>query len=344
MKSLCIAVPKEKGEEVRKTLLDNGLLKRDLAIDRDGEFVYFPIANDEKMKEVHGYNIIEKDFRQLERETKNYKELLDIPDELKLKLPTSFDVVGKVALIKLEDELMGYKDTIGEALLSANKSIETVALDKGVVGEERVRDLEIVAGKKSTVTIHKEYGIELETDPSEVYFSPRLATEHWRVAESVEDDEIVIDMFCGIGPFSILIAKHRNPKKIYAIDINEDAIGYLRRNIRRNKVSNIESHIGDSKIILPALPSSDRIIMNLPHSAFEFVCYAFSNINDNGTIHYYEILDHDTKEKRWNEIEKMASEQGIRIEKLGETEVHTYSPESSLYCFDLKVISGKGNV
>ncbi len=344
MKSLCIAVPKKKGEEIRKALLDNGLLNRELALERDEEVLYIPILGNEIEKDVLGYEVIEKDFQVLERETKSYKELLDISDELKSQLPTSFDIVGKVAIIKLEDELIEHKETIGEALLSANKSIETVALDRGVVGEERIRDLEIVVGEKSTETVHKEYGIELEIDPSKVYFSPRLATEHWRVAESVEDGEVIIDMFCGIGPFSILIAKHRNPKKIYALDINEEAIVYLKRNIKRNKVSNIEPLLGDSKVLIRSLAPSDRIIMNLPHSAFDFLSYAFSNIKDNGTIHYYEILDRDEKEKRWKEIEKMASEQGFKIENLGEREVHTYSPESSLHCFDLKVISGKGDV
>lgn len=344
MKSLYIAVPKKKGEEVRKALLDNGLLNRELAIERDDEFLYFPIIDFEKVNEILGYEVFEKDFQVLEREINSYKELLDIPDELKLQLPTSFDIVGKVAIIKLEDELIAYKKTIGEALLSANKSIETVALDRGIVGEERVRDLEIIAGVESTETVHKEYGIELETDPSKVYFSPRLATEHWRVAETVKDGEIIIDMFCGIGPFSILIAKNRNPKKIYAIDINDEAISYLKRNIKRNKVSNIDPHIGDSKALVPELPPSDRIIMNLPHSAFDFLSYAFSNIKDNGTIHYYEILGHDKKEKRWEEIENIASRVGNKIEKLGEREVHTYSPKSSLYCFDFKVISGKDHV
>jgi tRNA (guanine37-N1)-methyltransferase len=344
MKSLCIAVPKTKGEEVRKTLLDNGLLNRELAIERDGEFVYFPIIGDEKTKEPLGYKVIEKDFQILEKETQSYKELLTLPEELKSLLPTSFDVIGKIAIIKLEEELITHKETIGEALLSANNSLETVAMDRGIIGEERIRDLEIIAGKGSTETIHKEYGIELETDPSKVYFSPRLATEHWRVAETVNDGEIIIDMFCGIGPFSILIAKHRNPKKIYAIDINEDAINYLKRNMERNKVSNIETYVGDSKDLVPKLHPSDRIIMNLPHSAFDFLPYAFSNIKENRIIHYYEILDHEKKEVRWGDIQNTASRKGLKIEKIGEREVHTYSPESSLYCFDLKVISRKANV
>ncbi|UCE37408.1 MAG: class I SAM-dependent methyltransferase family protein [Thermoplasmata archaeon] len=344
MKSPCIVVPKKKGEEVRKALIDKGLLNIELAINRDEEFLYLPLVGGERGKEVLGYEVIERDFQVLERGTKSYKELLDLSDELKSKLPTSFDVVGNVAIIKLQDEVLEYKEIIGKALLSANKSIETVALDRGVVGEERVRNLEVVAGQASTETVHKEYGIELETDPANVYFSPRLATEHWRIAQMVEDGDVVIDMFCGIGPFSILIAKNRKPKMIYAIDINEKAIGYLRKNIERNKVSNIEPTHGDSKVIVPKLEHADRIIMNLPHSAFEYLSSAFSNIKDKGTIHYYEILGHEKKEERWVEIDKEASNRGIKLEKLGEREVHTYSPESSLYCFDFKVSKGKGHV
>jgi tRNA (guanine37-N1)-methyltransferase len=344
MKSLCIAVPKKKGEDVRKALLENGLLNREFAIERDERLLYIPIISGEKENDVLGYEVCEKDFQVLERETKSYKELLDLPDELKSKLPTSFDVIGKVAIIKLEEELFTHKETIGDALLSANKSIETVALDRGVVGEERIRNLEIIAGKRSTETVHREYGIELETDLSKAYFSPRLATEHWRVAETVKDGEVVIDMFCGIGPFSILIAKNRNPEKIYAIDINKEAINYLKRNIKRNKVLSIEPRVGESKIIVQKLPPSDRIIMNLPHSAFDFLSYAFSNIKEKGTIHYYEFLDHDKKEERWGDIQNTASREGLKIEKLGDRIVHTYSPETRLYCFDLKVISGTGNV
>ncbi|MEE9150344.1 MAG: class I SAM-dependent methyltransferase family protein [Thermoplasmata archaeon] len=343
MKSQCISVPSLKGEEVRKALLEKGMLKKNLAIARNDEFIYFPLIRGEERK-VLGYEVIERDFWVLQKRSKNYKDVVEVPENLRASLPSSFDVVGRVAIIKLQDELLGYKKEIGEAILKANKSIETVAIDAGVEGVDRVRRLEIVAGKMSTETIHKEYGIELEIDPIKVYFSPRLATEHWRIAQMVKEGEVVIDMFCGVGPFSIMIAKHRNPKKDYALDVNEEAIHYLKRNIERNKVSNVRALHGDSKILVPNLESADRIIMNLPFSSFEFLPIAISNLKKNGVIHYYEVLSDDKKDDRLEDIVRSARMQDIGIIKLGERAVHTYSPGSSLYCFDLKVDKDDGNV
>lgn len=337
---MCIAVPLHKGEEVRQALLEKELLQTDLTIIRDEEFIYMPI-NIKTEKKILGYVVAEKDFEKRDKTVSNYKEILDIPHEFQSLLPTSFDVIGGLAIIKLPDELMGYKENIGEAILKANKSIETIALDSGVESEERVRKLEIIVGKKVTETIHKEYGIELEIDPSLVYFSPRLATERWRVAQMVKEGEIVIDMFCGVGPFSILIAKHRKPKKIYSIDINENAIHYLNKNISRNKVSNVESLHGDSAVLVPNLEKADRIIMNLPHSSFEFLKIALSNIKSRGIIHYYEILGHDNIEERKKDIFGIAEKHGVRFDVQDEIEVHTYSPNSSLYCLDLMAKYGE---
>lgn len=343
MKSNCIAVPTWKGEEIRKALLEKGILRKNLAIARDDEFVYFPIL-DTKEKRVLEFEVIERNFRELQRRSKNYKDIVEVPEDVRASLPSSFDVIGRVAIIKLPDDLLNYKQEIGEAILKANKSIETVVIDAGVEGEERVRRLEIVAGKTYTQTVHKEYGIELEMDPSKVYFSPRLATEHWRIAQMVEKGEVVLDMFCGVGPFSILIAKHRNPKKIYALDVNEDAIRYLKKNIERNKISNVDALLGDSKVLVPKLESADRIIMNLPFSAFEFLPIALSKVKRNGIIHYYEVLSYEKKDERFKEVVRIAEEQSIRIIKLGERAVHTYSPNSNLYCFDLKVDRDESNL
>ncbi len=342
MKSQCIAVPKKKGEEARKALLKRGLLIRNLNVARDDDFIYFPICSEEK--NVLGYDVLERDFITLDERSKTYKDVINVPKELRDSLPSSFDVIGKVAIIKLPDELLDYKEAVGEAILKANKSIETVAVDAGIDGEVRVRKLKVVAGKNELYTIHKEYGMDLEIDPSKVYFSPRLATEHWRIAQMVGEGEVVIDMFCGVGPFSILIAKHRKPSKVYAVDVNEDAIYYLKKNIERNKAPNVVPLHGDSKVLVPELESADRIIMNLPFSSFEFLPVALSNIKKNGIIHYYEVLGHDKKDDRIEDILRVANGQGIELVSLFDKAVHTYSPDSDLFCFDLKAVRGKGVV
>ena len=137
--------------------------------------------------------------------TNSYKENLDIPKNLKEYLPTSYDVIGNIALIKLPEELLSYKDKIAEAFLKSYKHIRTVCLVKPVSGELRTRDIEVVGGEKNLVTIHKEYGAVFKLDVSKVYFSPRLANERKRIADNVKKNEVIVDMFTGVAPFPIII-------------------------------------------------------------------------------------------------------------------------------------------
>jgi tRNA G37 N-methylase Trm5 len=81
--------------------------------------------------------------------------------------------------------------------------------------------------------------------------------------------------------------------------------------------------------------------MNLPHSVFDFVSTAMSNIKHEGTIHYYEVLGDDRIRRRLEDIENLSEEHGMRVKLIGETEVHTYSPDSSLYCLDLRIEKGE---
>jgi tRNA (guanine37-N1)-methyltransferase len=119
-----------------------------------------------------------------------------------------------------------------------------------------------------------------------------LVTEHARVCSAVKKGEIILDMFAGIGPFSILIAKQKQTQ-VYAVDINPDAIYYLKKNIILNKVENFVFPLeGDIREVLNQIQDQrfDRIIMNLPSKASEFLDVALNFLNSQGTIHYYEFV------------------------------------------------------
>ena len=151
--------------------------------------------------------------------------------------------------------------------------------------------MELIAGKNNPVTIHKEHGTRLKLNVEEVYFSPRLATERKRVSDSVKENENILDMFCGIGPFPVVIAKNNNVN-ITAVDINKNAIKYLNENIRLNKLHNIEAICGDINEVSKNLNKKyDRIIMNLPGLAYEFLDLAMTLTANNGIINYYEFSD-----------------------------------------------------
>ena len=124
----------------------------------------------------------------------------------------------------------------------------------------------------------------------DVYKRQRLATERRRLSQQVADKEIIVDMFTGIGPFSISIAKEHTVK-IYAIDINPDAYKYLKENIKLNKPEGtVIPLLGDVKEVLKGLNiKSDRIIMNLPGTAWSFLDIAIKSLKSGGVLHYYEF-------------------------------------------------------
>lgn len=331
MKSLCVKVEKKQAEATRKKLLEMGVLNKKLMIKRN-DFIYIPLAINVDL----GFEIIEKDFEYKPGEETDYKKIVKIPEKLRQFLPTSFDIAGDIAIIKIGEELLPYKKAVGDALLKAQKKLKTVCVDGGVRNECRIRDLEVVAGEKRTETTHTEYGIKLMVDVSKVYFSPRLASEHYRVAKQVSKNETVTDMFTGVGGFAVMIAKHRKPKKVFAIDINEKAIQYLEENIKINKVKIIVPILGDAKEVIKNIEKADRIIMNLPHKSSQFFDDGLNCLKDKGVIHYYEIIEKDKIKNRISDLEKQGEKNNYKVEVVHLKTVKTYSPTEVMIVLDVK--------
>lgn len=335
MLSKCVVVPRSKGETIRKKLSEEGLLRKDLHIMSSEKEIYIPIAVGPDDDIELCFPITEMDFEEVEQVVKGYKELVLIPEDLKELLPTSFDMIGDICIIKLADELLPHSKKIGEAILGANTNIKVAALDRGVKGEFRTRDLEIIAGEERTTTTHKEFGLRFEMDVAKVYFSPRLAGERKRIAELVEDHEDIIDMFAGVGPFSIMIAKHANPNIIQAIDINPEAFRYLEKNLSKNKVETVYPSLGDARDVIKGLANADRIIMNLPHSSLHFLDTGLEILQPRGMIHLYLMAENSEVDEISEIILKHAGANGYPITIKNRMIIHTYSPTASLYVFDL---------
>jgi len=311
-------------------MTEEGILRKGVRLANDDENVYIPITDEAEVE----YPTVEMDLDEFDIPS-GYRELLNLDPPLQELLPTSFDVIGDVYIVKLEDDLLPHADKIGKAVLDAHKNAEVVALDKGVQGEFRTRDLEVIAGEKRTTTTHREYDLRFEMDLAKVYFSPRLATERKRISDIVRESERVIDMFAGVGPFSIMIAKFSKPGNVYAIDKNPDAINYLINNIKINRINKVAPMLGDARDVISALKSADRIIMNLPHSAIDFLDVGLSAVKPGGCIHLYSIVEKDALGEVDLLIRSMTEKNGKKVASINVHEVHTYSPSSCLYCFDI---------
>jgi len=336
VRTICLKVPRGEAEFTRKKLLSLGALDISRRIRGEGDFILLPIMEGE-VPDL-GFEVVERDLQERELAETDYRALVDVPPELRERLPVSFDIIGDVAIVRLDDDMVDLGPKIGEALLRTFPRLRTVALDRGVKGELRVRDLEVVAGENRTETVHTEYGIRLLIDPAKVYFNPRLSNERWRIASLVREGETVVDMFAGVGPFSIMIAKHAQPGTVYAMDLNHDAVEYMRENIRMNKVTNVVPIEGDSRQLVFDVPCADRIIMNLPHSARDFFADALTRLKLGGIIHFYTICEREDIGPILDRMVTEAAGMGVLITILREEELKTYSPSMSVFSADIGLV------
>jgi tRNA (guanine37-N1)-methyltransferase len=205
---------------------------------------------------------------------------------------SSYDVIGDIIIMKIPNSLQHKKYTIGKLLLENMKHVKCVFLQTSSVdGDFRLRRLELLAGADRTVTEYHEHGCRFKVDVGKVYFSPRLSTERHRIAERVRDNELITNMFAGVGTFSILIAKQNPCSTVFSIDSNPKANNLCLVNARLNKVQDrVFPLCGDAKYIAGNLLAglSDRVLMPLPEKAKEFVDSAVACLkNKSGSIHYF---------------------------------------------------------
>ena len=329
----CVRVPKREGEQVRSALFESGQLDLSARIRAEGDCLLIPVLCDSYMD----YEAVDAEMQVQEQRPTDYRDVADVPDDLREHLPSSFDVVGDVAMIKLPDELKPYATQIGEALLSVNRSIRIVFEDHGVKGEFRIRDLERIAGEGTSETVHKEFGVRLYTDPSRVYFNPRLSSERSRIAHLVRDGETVIDMFGGVAPFGTVMCRLARPKVVYSIDLNPDAEHFARMNAERNHISNLNPMTGDSSELVYGLPMADRIIMNLPQIADRFLPIALDRLEHGGVIHMYKIIERADVQSLLDRMTSDAAGRGQTI-RIDCSELKSYSPTMCVLAMDIHLV------
>ena len=257
------------------------------------------------------------------------------------ELISSFDQIGDIIIVRIPDSLLAKKKLIGETLLNEVKIAKSVFYQSSAVeGDFRTRNLEILAGEDKTETEYKEFGCKFTVDVENAFFSPRLSTERERIANLVQGGETIVNMFAGVGMFSIMIAKKKKCT-VYSIDINPIAAKLCEKNIIANKLAgNVISINGDaSQIIQEQLEDkSDRTLMLLPERSDEFLKFAISATKSGGIIHYYSHIHADKK----SNAGKLSEEHYLQVtpvksEILGSKIVRAVGPRYYQTVVDVKI-------
>jgi tRNA (guanine37-N1)-methyltransferase len=300
-KSPCLRIPKASGQEAIEVARQLGLHNKSFKIEQNADYLYIPLSRrsnceEEKTlkKTLRNPKVCIHDFSTPVLRPKNSMELLseELPSHLVASIPRSADFVGDIAVVEIPIGLSAYKRKIGEAVLVANKRVRTVlAKASAISGVYRTRKFEVIAGEPKTDTVYSEYGCIFYIDLSKAYFSPRLSSEHARISKLVKEGETIVDMFAGVGPFAIQIAKQHKKVHVYAVDVNPDATELLNKNAAANRVlAKVIPILGDvRKVVHERLAGvADRVIMNLPEKAIEYVNVACEALKPTGGImHYY---------------------------------------------------------
>lgn len=320
----CVRVPREAGEETRQTLDSLGVLDRDLEIAREGGYLYIPVTDSAALP---------PNFEIVRHEVESRKGQVMPADVLGYE--PSYERLGEIVILHEDDAERA--EAIAEAIMSSDLKAKTVINRASPIqGEQRVREWDVLRGT-DTETVHREYGCEFLLDVTEVYFSPRLATERHRVIQQVEAGERVFDMFAGVGPFAVPMAKRG--ATVIAVDINERATTYLEENARRNGVEeDITVLTGDVREVAREYEDwADRIVMNLPHSADAFLETAVSLAGDDCLLHYYDIQHEDDPYGPGEAAVRQAVGDQYAVDIQTRRTVRSYAPHELNVCIDARL-------
>ncbi|MEM3144110.1 MAG: class I SAM-dependent methyltransferase family protein [Candidatus Nitrosotenuis sp.] len=258
------------------------------------------------------------------------------------ELYSAFDQIGSIIIVRIPESLLSKKKIIGETLLQNVHPARSVFYQATPVeGDFRTRNLEILAGEDNTQTEYREYGCRFIVDVEKAFFSPRLSTERNRIAKMIRDGETVINMFGGVGMFSIIAAKSKRCT-VYNIDLNPYAVKLCDENIKLNKkmLGNVISIHGDaSQVVKERFENAgDRTLMLLPERSDEFLDSAILATKSGGIIHYY---SHQHADKRQDAVDVTVQHYmqvtSVKSEVLGGRMVRAVGPRYYQTVIDVKI-------
>lgn len=335
-----VRIGRKDAEELRHALSKAGFLDKTRAIIDDAGHVIIPVRSEppRSMLEALSWTTVRMDFpeRKHRRDPiELVRDAADIPDRLLPLLPSKWERLGDIAVLRLDDALNAYEGEVARAYAEA-LGLKAVLREVGAIeGEFRRPATRIIFGR-DTVTTHLENGIRYRLDVAEIMFSSGNEEERIRMAELRCDDETVVDMFAGIGYFSLPLAVYQTPRRVIACELNPRAHSFLVENIALNGVEGrVEPFLGDNRT-LEGESFADRVIMGYVKTTHEFLPAAMRFLKDGGVVHYHETCPNELiGERPVQRLREAALER--KVDVLRFKEIKSYAPGVSHVVIDARV-------
>ncbi len=317
-----------------------GYLDKTHAIIDDAGSVIIPVTSEppRSMLEASSGTMVEVDFpsRKHRRDPiELVRDAADIPEGLLGLLPSKWERLGDVGILRLDDALDPFEVEVARAYAQA-LGLKAVLREVGAIEGDFRRPATRVIFGQDTVTTHLENGIRYRLDAAEIMFSSGNEEERIRMADLRCDDETVVDMFAGIGYFSLPLAVYQTPRRIIACEVNPRAHSFLVENIALNGVEGrIEPFFGDNRT-LKGESFADRVLMGYVKTTHEFLPTAMRFLKDGGVVHYHETCPNELITKR--PVQRLNDAAGEkRVEVLRFKEIKSYAPGVSHVVIDARV-------
>ncbi len=333
-------IPVSEASETIPRLLRSDLVNRNAKISKGDGCRLVPILEDkEDIVRGMGYELIEGKAHSRDRtppQERILADLADLPKDVLDGLPMRWEYVGTIAIIRLEESAEPYKVRIGE-VYADELGMSTICVDRrGVSGEFRRPSMEVIYGTE-TESVRLENGILYDFDVTKVMFASGNVDERERMKRLDCTGETVVDMFAGIGYFTLPIAKYANPDRVIACEKNPDSYGFLVKNIELNEVKDkVIPVLGDNRDLDYGKNFADRILMGYVQTTSDFIPKALEMIKPGGILHYHDTFYINEYEKRIREIFDRYVPEGYVIE--GIREVKSFAPSVSHYVADIRIL------
>ncbi|MDH4123479.1 MAG: class I SAM-dependent methyltransferase family protein [Thermoplasmata archaeon] len=337
-------IPSELTNDALKILLKMNIVDRSLKIERTNTHTMIPLLIPDIPEEIVRKYRIKFDHAEHRKRSQRKKpfesireSLLEIGLDRNLlsRFPDKWEMVGDVLIIKLSEDLMGFSQPIAEQYAKI-LGAKTVLRDlEKIAGQERLPEVQLLIGDE-TETIHIENGVKYCLDVARIMFSSGNIDERIRMASIDFDGKSVLDMFAGIGYFTLPIAVHQKPKMIFSCEIRQLTYDFLLKNIDLNAVrEKVIPFFGDNRSFNPP-EKVDAIIMGYLKDTKDYLPKALSCLKSGGTIFYHENCPNVLFPGRIIDNLKSAAGDKWTVEILSKRIVKSFSPGVSHVVIDAR--------
>ncbi|CAN1326735.1 tRNA wybutosine-synthesizing protein 2/3/4 [Linum perenne] len=259
-----------------------------------------------------------------------------LSQELLDELPVRWECLGDIVVLPITSFKDPVWDSIREELWPIiATSLNAVRLARqGRVASNGTRDstLELLVGDSGWVD-HKENGVIYSFDVTKCMFSWGNLSEKLRMGRFNCEDEVVVDLFAGIGYFVLPFLVRAKAKLVYACEWNPKAVEALKRNLELNSVSDrcvvLE---GDNRLKAPT-EVADRVCLGLiPTSEGSWETAIKALKKEGGILHVHGNVK-DSEEATWTQhvvtsLDNIAKSEGRSWEVVAEhvERVKWYAP------------------